>query len=234
MPESVSSIRAYRVRAEIYSLTDDAFTLASALRTSRTATAVLAKSLVTKIAGWARRFRATSIGEFIVALVLLIAIGSLFFGLVLSAAPTPVHAVDAEWLGGSEANNWNSGTNWVDDVAPVASGDTATFNTSTNTTPTLSDNVTIESITFNPGASAFTISTDEQILTLQGAGIVNNSGNVQTINNEEIEGIGQTIFTNAATAGNSVIINNLGDETFTAFLGNSNAGSAAINNIGEA
>ncbi len=225
-------MRVYRVRAEIYSLTDDAFTFASALRTSRTATAVLAKSFVTKIAGWARRFRATSIGEFIVALVLLIAIGSLFLGLVLSAAPTPVHAVDAEWLGGSELNNWNSDTNWVDDVAPVASGDTATFNTSTNTTPTLSDDVTIESITFNPGASAFTISTDEQILTLQGAGIVNNSGNVQTIINEEIEGIGQTIFTNAATAGNSVIINNLGDGTFTAFLGNSNAGSAAINNIG--
>ena len=66
-------------------------------------------------------------------------------------------------------------------MAPVSAGDTATFNTSTQTSLTLSGGVAINSITFNPGANAFTINTDGNALTLQGTGIVNNSGMAQTI-----------------------------------------------------
>ena len=89
----------------------------------------------------------------------------------------------ATWLNAPASADWNTGTNWSGGIAPVNPGDTATFNTSTNTSPTLSANVTIDSITFNLGASPFTIQTNGRVLTLVGVGIVNNSGNVQTINN---------------------------------------------------
>ena len=143
--------------------------------------------------------------------------------------------VDATWLG-NVSSDWNSGTNWIGGNAPVNFPDTATFNTSTNTSPTLSANVTIDSITFNPGASAFTIQTNGRVLTLLGVGIVNNSGNVQTINNNNSTSdgavlIGRTIFTNAATADSTVIINS-GVGTSTQFFNNSTAGDATIINSG--
>ena len=118
--------------------------------------------------------------------------------------------------------------------APVNAGDTATFNTSTHTSPTLSANVTIDSITFNLGASPFTIQTNGRVLTLLGVGIVNNSGNVQTINNNNSTSggaVGQTIFTNAATA-DSTVITNSGVGTSTQFVNNSTAGNATITNSG--
>ena len=142
----------------------------------------------------------------------------------------------ATWLNAPASADWNTGTNWSGGIAPVNPGDTATFNTSTNTSPTLSANVTIDSITFNPGASAFTIQTNGRVLTLLGVGIVNNSGNVQTINNNNSTSggavlIGQTIFTNAATA-DSTVITNSGVGTSTQFFNNSTAGNATITNSG--
>ena len=137
----------------------------------------------------------------------------------------------ATWLNAPASADWNTGTNWSGGIAPVNPGDTATFNTSTNTSPTLSANVTIDSITFNLGASAFTIQTNGRVLTLVGVGIVNNSGNVQTINNNNSLRPGQTIFTNAATA-DSTVITNSGVGTSTQFFNNSTAGNATITNSG--
>ena len=142
----------------------------------------------------------------------------------------------ATWLNAPASADWNTGTNWLGGIAPVNPGDTATFNTSTNTSPTLSANVTIDSITFNPGASPFTIQTNGRVLTLLGVGIVNNSGNVQTINNNNSTSggavlIGRTIFTNAATA-DSTVITNSGVGTSTQFFNNSTAGNATITNSG--
>jgi len=159
----------------------------------------------------------TSIRALLVALLLFV------------ATSTPVFAVDAVWLLDPDTNNWNSGFNWsTSPSAPVNPGDTATFNTSTQTSPTLSGNATVESITFNPGASAFSISTNGFALTIQGAGIVNNSGTTQTIFNSSTEGgSGSTFFTNASTAGNATITNNFG---YTKFTDTSTAGNATITN----
>ena len=117
-------------------------------------------------------------------------------------------------------------------ICPVNPGDTATFNTSTITTPTFFNVVTIESVTFNADADAFTIQNGGNTFTLQGAGVVNNSGRVQTINNLALDGTGNLIFANAATAGNSLTINNAGAGTSTQFQGNSSAGNATITNSG--
>jgi hypothetical protein len=143
----------------------------------------------------------------------------------------PVHAT---WLG-NVSSDWNSGTNWIGGSAPVTTNDTATFDTSTNTSPTLSANATIDSITFNPGASVYTIQTAGNVLTLEGLGIINNSGSVQTIDNTaSVEGVpGVITFANSATAGTSLVINNSADFSLIAFINNSNAGSATINNNGQ-
>ncbi len=100
-----------------------------------------------------RQFRATSLGEFAVKLFIFAAIGTLFLGLVLSTMPTPAQAVD--WVGGSD--DWNTPANWDPADVPASLGETATFNALGSTTPTLSGIVTIDSITFNQGANAYTI-----------------------------------------------------------------------------
>ena len=142
--------------------------------------------------------------------------------------------VDATWLG-NVSSDWNLGTNWIGGNAPVTPNDTAIFDASINTSPTLSANVTIDSITFNPGASAFTIQTNGHVLTLLGVGIVNDSGSVQTIINSTVVVmgvfIGQTIFSNGATA-DAMVITNSGAGSSTHFLDNSTAANATIINSG--
>ena len=49
-----------------------------------------AKDIASRLTGRMRQFRATSLGEFAVALII--------FPLLLSVAPTPAFAVDAVWL----------------------------------------------------------------------------------------------------------------------------------------
>ena len=112
------------------------------------------------------------------ALVLFGGIAALFVALLLSAIPIPALAVDATWLDAPASADWNLGSNWSGGIAPVNSGDTATFGASTQTSPTLSDNVTIASVTFSRGASAFSIQVGAFPVTLrlQGDGIMNDSG----------------------------------------------------------
>ena len=170
--------------------------------------------------------------------ILATSIRALFVVLALVVVTSnPVFAVDAVWLPNPGSGDWNTGTNWsTAPVAPVKAGDTATFNTSTQTSLTLSG-VTVESITFNPEASAFTISTTLSTngnggLTVQGAGIVNYSGKTQTIQNDSSlprAGVlgGATDFLNASTAGNVTIDN----ANSTRFFNTSTAGNATITNF---
>jgi hypothetical protein len=129
------------------------------------------------------------------------------------ATSTQALAVDAVWLPNPGSGVWNTGSNWsTSPIAPVNPGDTATFNTSTQTSLTLSSNATVESITFQPGASAFTVGTTGNVLTVQGAGILNNSVRTQAIinngqtNGQTINQAGGTLeFFNSSTAGNATI-----------------------------
>ncbi len=194
-----------------------------------------AKDIASRLTGRRRQFRATSLGEFAVPLFIFAPIGTLFLGLVLSALPSPAQAVD--WLGGSV--DWNTPANWNPANVPADSGETATFNALGSTTPTLSAPVTIASITFNPGANAYTI-VNPSLFLLQGAGIINNSNVAQTINNSFV-----LQFFGNSTAGNATIINSsilsfdqnstagnatINNSLISVFLGNSTAGNATINN----
>jgi autotransporter-associated beta strand protein len=162
-------------------------------------------------------------------------IGALF--MVAAFAPA-THTVAGTW-DAQFSNNWNDYSNWSDFTVPNGAGATATFsNLSNQLSPTLSAPVQIESITFDPGANAYTIETNSNMLTIQGAGIVNNSGTTQTIINNAtaINAVaGVTVFSGTATAGSATITNDGGTAFatsggFTNFSAGSTAGSATITN----
>ncbi len=122
-----------------------------------------------------------------------------------------------------------------------ADNDVAHFLGSAGGTVTLGSEVTAAGINFDPGANAFNINTNAFVLTVNGAGIVNTSGIIQTITN--IGNVGTvaaattTVFLNASTAGNATIVNlnativeDVGG--VTQFQNASTAGSATIINDG--
>ena len=168
----------------------------------------------------------------------------------MALAVTPALA-DTTWQG-DEGNSWHENFNWTAS-APDAS-DTAFFTTvaaGNSTTPRLfiPGVYDVGAITFLAGAPAFTITVDHNPffnqpvnLNIVGAGITNNSANIQSIMNAgevSTDERGITRFRNNATAGNNVTITNLaafvspglGGETY--FHNNANAGGATINNRGD-
>ena len=67
------------------------------------------------------------------------------------------------------------------DTVPDGSADTASFAASDVTDISLTGNIEVSSIHFNTGAAPFTINVDTQaFLNLTGAGIVNDSGAIQS------------------------------------------------------
>src|SRR5271165_5248989 len=105
----------------------------------------------------------------------------------------------------SSTSTSNTPANWVDTSV-------AHFLGSAGGTATLGSNITAVSINFDPGANAFIVSTNGNVLTIEGDGIVNTSGNTQSITNNGAEisgGGGLTAFVGASTtAGNATITNN--------------------------
>jgi outer membrane autotransporter protein len=137
-----------------------------------------------------------------------------------------------------------------------ANGDVAHFAGSAGGTVTLFSDISAAGITFDSTAGAFTISTNNHTLSLTGPGIVNSSGQTQSITNDAgIFGLpaGVTSFSNGSTAGNATITNNgavpagsppvgevvaqevlAGVGGTTQFNDTSTAGSARITNNGSA
>jgi autotransporter-associated beta strand protein len=91
-----------------------------------------------------------------------------------------VVAANLVWNGGGSDNNWSTAANWVSGTAP-GNGDSVAFDGSTQTTNNMNASYNIPSVTFNSGASSFTITNPANTLTMTG-GITNNSPNAQTIN----------------------------------------------------
>jgi hypothetical protein len=143
--------------------------------------------------------------------------------LLLVAMPATALAVNAVWNTNPSSPSWNDNSNWTPAMAPVHSGDTATFNTSNVTSLQLSGGVTIDSMTFNPGASAFSIDTAGNSFSFAGVGILNSSGTTQTITNE---GGSTTNFLNSSTAANASITSV--DGGTINFFNSSTAGNAGL------
>ena len=155
------------------------------------------------------------------------------------------HADSATWNLNPTNGDWYTAANWTPNTVPNGPGDIATFDVST-----ISDispvpgtgSIEVDSIVFNPGASAYTITVPwylgepDYFLIISGTGIVNNSGVSQNFVNLEDDGV---IFENNATAGNLTVFSNPASANLdrsggiTFFLDNSNAGNGMFINGGD-
>lgn len=98
------------------------------------------------------------------------------------------------WDGGGANNLWSTANNWNPNGVPANNGTASlAFAGSTRLAPDMDANWNINSLTFNSGAGAFTLSsTGGFVLTIQGGGITNNSASTETINNAITLGTAQT------------------------------------------
>jgi autotransporter-associated beta strand protein len=135
-----------------------------------------------------------------------------------SIIAAPAFAQNAAWKSNPGSNDFNTGANWSGGAVPTG---TASFGTSNTTDLSLSANATLGTLNYQSGGSSYTIDIGSNVLRLTGAGIVNNSGQVQTLS---MNG-GLLVFKNGASAGDAAINVNSG---LVAFDNSSNAGTAAI------
>ena len=141
------------------------------------------------------------------------------------------HAQNATWLLNPGSGDFDTAGNWSTNTVPTG---TATFGASNTTAITSSTFTQVGTLQFNPGAPGYSFTVGHNFaLALTGTGIINNSSNQFTINNNA----GVTDFENTSTAGNATI-NNISIPNppmglapgLTEFLNASTAGNATINN----
>lgn len=144
-------------------------------------------------------------------------------------------AGSATWNLNPGSGDWNTATNWTPAAVPNGTNDVATFAASNTTAITVSLQTTVNGITFNPGASPFTITTGQILFTISGAGMTNNSGITQNV----VVGNQSALYlTGSVTAGSGMVYTNTGSQFssqqgFVVFLGTSTASdSTYINESG--
>jgi autotransporter-associated beta strand protein len=157
----------------------------------------------------------------------------------LSHPPAGI-AINRTWIGST--SNFNAASNWSPaGLLTDNNNDDLAFNTAAPTAISVLSETGINSLTFNPGASAFTLTVPTSvILYVKNAGILNNSGQTQTIvyngrldiygsatitGDVVFSGNGLLNFYGSVTPGN-VTINNSGGTVQI----NNDAGNATINN----
>ena len=147
---------------------------------------------------------------------------SLFSILLLFLASSVTRAGSATWNLNPTNSDWNIAANWTPATVPNSTTDTATFVLSNTTDLSLSGIINVAGVVFNVGASSYTFEAPSGAeFVIGGAGVINNSGEVQTISIPPLEG--GVSFTNSATAGQMMVyIGNIG------FSGTSNAGSSSF------
>jgi autotransporter-associated beta strand protein len=155
-----------------------------------------------------------------------------------------LYADSATWNLNPTSGDWFTAANWTPNTVPNGPGDIATFDVSTITdiSPAAgTGSIEVDSIVFNPGASAYTITVPwylgepDYFLIISGTGIVNNSGVSQNFVNLEGDGV---VFENNATAGNLTVFSNPASANLdrsggqTGFADSSNAGTGMFINGG--
>ena len=140
--------------------------------------------------------------------------------LVFLVAQRPSLAGSATWDQNPSSGDWNTAANWTPETVPNATTDVATFGSSNVTDVTNADVIImLDSLVFSPGAPHYTINALDNI-ELYGAGIVNNSGMMQSFV------AGALFFYNSSTAGDMVNFTTVDGNFF--FLDASSGGSATF------
>src|ERR1043166_8840446 len=155
----------------------------------------------------------------------------LCFGLTMHAGC----AGSATWHLDPISGDWNTAANWMPNTVPNGPSDTATFAVSNMTEVSLSSNVDVNGIAFDPGASAFTITTPPSLrLRVSGTDITNNSGVAQqfvlTAEDALFGDRGTMRFTNSASAGELTTYTNA--RGIIGFLDSASAAGATFVNEG--
>ncbi len=150
--------------------------------------------------------------------------------LLFLAAQRPSLAGSATWNQNPSTGDWNTAANWTPQTVPNSITDIATFNASnvTDVTVDFGSNIDVDSVVFDNGASAYTITLDVSNLKLNGAGFVNNSGSIQSVViPEEGDLVGAMFFYNSASAGSMTTVSTVSG--LLDFNDSSSAGSATLN-----
>ena len=122
------------------------------------------------------------------------------------------------WDGGAGTANWADAVNWSTDVAPPATNGVIQFAGAVQTSVDLQADRSVASVTFNSGASPFTVA--NHTLTFTGAGTVltNSSVSTQTINSALQFTASQTISAASGPlvlGGNIALSNSAANNTLT-------------------
>ena len=165
--------------------------------------------------------------------------------LVLALFSQPVFALSATWKVNPTSDAWLTATNWTPATVPNGPADIATFATSNVTDVTVTEDIEVSSIIFNPGTTPFDIQiggmsgiSGFRTLTISGAGIINNSGVRQKFVDLAVSAAGMILLTNSASAGDRTTFTNNGVSFFTGgsglmeFQDNSTAATCTIFNNG--
>jgi len=164
----------------------------------------------------------------------------LLCGLLLFIPNARTQAGSATWNLNPTSGDWNTAANWTPATVPNGPADAATFGVS-NTTVISMVGAQVDGITFAPSASSFAITASPGfIVTISGAGLLNNSGIAQNFVTAGNGGGDYSVleFSNGATAGLSTTFTNKGALTNgrsgggVVFNETSTASSSIFNNDG--
>ncbi len=138
-------------------------------------------------------------------------------------------AGSATWGQNPSSGAWNRAANWTPQTVPNSETDVATFGASSQTNVSnKSADIDLDSLVFNIGAPPYTITLDISGYFFSGAGIVNNSGSMQSfVFPQDGDLAGGIFFNNSSTAGDMINITTVGGDFF--FNNASSAGSAIFN-----
>ena len=149
--------------------------------------------------------------------------------ILITSALSPVHAGSATWTTDPTSGDWNTAANWTPQTVPNSETDVATFGASNVTNLSITNaSVSLDSAVFDSGAPPYTLSVQIYNLLFYGAGIVNNSGSVQSILGPTVEDNDPAFFFfNSANAGNMTSF--ISDGGLFVFNDSSSAGSGTFN-----
>ena len=149
--------------------------------------------------------------------------------LFLAAAQRSSVAGSAKWSSNPANGDWNTTANWLPRTVPNSATDVATFGASnvTNLSVSFGSVINLGSAIFNTGAPAYTITLDVSNLILNGDGIVNNSGLIQSVViPEQDQLVGGLFLFNSASLGDGISCSSVGG--YFSFHDFSSAGSATF------
>src|SRR5438105_2276333 len=146
--------------------------------------------------------------------------------LLFLAAQRPSLAGSATWNQNPTRGDWNTAANWTPATVPNSTTDVATFGASNVTNLSITNaSVNLDSAVFNSGAPPYTLTIQIYNLLFYGAGIVNNSGSVQSIVAPTVDDNNAAFFFyNSASAGDMTSYSTVGG--LIVFNNSSSAGSA--------